>query len=82
MDELQIETGPINPYAKTFFWIWAVALLALAGIKAGQSAQSVQIDSMRGETSWLNLAIQQTKNAAEITGYFKPVHKTVVTLAN
>ncbi len=82
MDELQIETGPINPYAKTFFWIWGIALLALAGIKAGQSTQPVQLDSVRSETSWLNTAIQQTKNVAEITEYFKPVHKTVVTLAN
>jgi hypothetical protein len=34
MDELQLETGPVNPYARTFFWLWGAALLALAGFRA------------------------------------------------
>ncbi|HEX9957350.1 MAG TPA: hypothetical protein VGA96_08835 [Fibrella sp.] len=36
MDELETETGPVNPYAKTFFWLWGLTLLALAGFRAGQ----------------------------------------------
>jgi hypothetical protein len=72
MDELQAETGPVNAYAKIFFWIWGLALLAVAGIKAGNTAYQVELDSLQQETNWLNLAIQQTKSAAAITDFFQP----------
>ena len=34
MNELQDEIGPVNPYARIFFWCWGLALLALAGLRA------------------------------------------------
>ncbi|MEZ0539351.1 DUF1684 domain-containing protein [Fibrella arboris] len=64
MDELQQETGPTSPYAKTFFWIWGLALLALAGFRADNPSYRDQlnewhrkrIESLKNENGWLNLA--------------------------
>ncbi|MBO0951538.1 DUF1684 domain-containing protein [Fibrella forsythiae] len=65
MDELQEQqTGPVNPYAQTFFWIWGLALLALAGFRADNPSYREQLDSwhrqrvesLKGENGWLNLA--------------------------
>ncbi|WP_375447803.1 DUF1684 domain-containing protein [uncultured Fibrella sp.] len=64
MDELQPETGPINPYARTFFWIWGIALLGLAGFRTDIPSYREQlnewhrqrIESLKSENGWLNLA--------------------------
>lgn len=68
MDELLIEsqsqTGPINPYARAFFWCWGLTCVALAAFRAGNPAYREQIDgwhrqqveSLKREPGWLNLA--------------------------
>ncbi len=68
MNELRIEskpeTAPLNPYAKVFFWCWGLASVALAGFRADNPAYQEQLDgwhrqrveSLRGESGWLNLA--------------------------
>lgn len=63
MDELSVETGPVNPYARTFFVLWGLTLLALAGFRTEDPACRQQLDSwhqkrvesLKGENSWLNL---------------------------
>ncbi|WP_080240444.1 DUF1684 domain-containing protein [Spirosoma rigui] len=64
MDELTAETGPVNPYARTFFVLWGLTMLALAGFRADDPAYQAQLDSwhrqrvesLKSENGWLNLA--------------------------
>ncbi|CCH01405.1 protein of unknown function DUF1684 [Fibrella aestuarina BUZ 2] len=64
MDEMIIETGPVNPYARTFFWFWGLACLALIGFRSDEPTYRQRLDvwhqqrleSLRSETGWLNLA--------------------------
>ena len=64
MDETTVETGPINPYARIFFWLWSVVLLISVGFRTEDPAYREQLDgwhrqrveSLKGENGWLNLA--------------------------
>ncbi|GAB3574955.1 DUF1684 domain-containing protein [Spirosoma luteolum] len=56
--------GPINPYARLFFWGWGLTLLAIAGFRAEEPSYRAQleqwhrqrVDALKSEGGWLNLA--------------------------
>lgn len=64
MDEQITETGPINPYARAFFGLWALACVVLAGFRPDDTAYREKLDgwhrqrieSLKAENGWLNLA--------------------------
>ena len=64
MDETTVETGPTNPYARIFFWLWSIVLLISVGFRTEDPAYREQLDgwhrqrieSLKGENGWLNLA--------------------------
>lgn len=54
MDELTTATEPLNPYARTFFWLWGLAVLALVGFRAEDPAYREQVDGWhRHRIEWL-----------------------------
>ena len=44
MDETTVETGPTNPYARIFFWLWSVVLLISLGFRTEDPAYREQLD--------------------------------------
>ncbi len=64
MDDLTPSTEPASPYARTFFWLWALVMVAMAGFRAEDPSYREQLDqwhrqrveSLKGENGWLNLA--------------------------
>lgn len=64
MEEIPTEPGPLNPYARLFFWCWGIAGLVLVGFRMDEPTYRRQLDAwhrhrielLRGENGWLNLA--------------------------
>lgn len=65
MDELTLQTDSVNPFARTFFWLWGLASLILAGFRTDDDLTYRQqldqwhqqrVESLKSESGWLNLA--------------------------
>ena len=64
MDDLTPSTEPASPYARTFFWLWGLTLLAIAGFRTEDPSYRQYLDqwhrqrveSLKSENGWLNLA--------------------------
>lgn len=64
MDDLTPSNEPFSPYARTFFWLWGLTLLAIAGFRTEDPTYRQYLDqwhrqrveSLKSENGWLNLA--------------------------
>ncbi len=65
MDELTGQTDSVSPFARTFFWLWGLSTIILAGFRSDDDPtyreqldqwHRQRVESLKSENGWLNLA--------------------------